>query len=288
MLSVRSLTDASVSTTGPSFSSPPGVSLVPIRIAIFVATVWEFAAVRAALPGGRMDRAQGRPRYCATVGRGEYWVIQTGVGPQRARAAARDVFSLQTFALAVSSGFACALMPAAIGDILIGTKAAAIEPGGALDYLEMEGDERQRWCVLLNENGALASVAFGSFISSDRIVYRAAEKVALAEQTRAMGLDMESAALASEAKAAQVPFLIVRSVSDLVMEELPLDFNLFLRPTGWLKGVGAVLANPSSLLGINRLRRQSAIAAAALTRQLRTLLTARFGAMSDSPVTVTP
>jgi adenosylhomocysteine nucleosidase len=98
---------------------------------------------------------------------------------------------------------------------------------------------------------------------------------------------MESAAVASEAKAAQVPFLIVRSVSDLLLEELPLDFNLFLRPTGWVKGVGALLAHPSSLLGLNRLRRQSAVAAAALTKSLRTVFNARFGVRPDSRMTMT-
>lgn len=244
--------------------------------------------MRAAVPGGRMDRVQGRPRYCASAGVGEYWVIQTGVGPQKAHAAARDVLSQQAFALAVSSGFACALAPAAIGDILIGTKAAAIRDGGPLDYLEVEGDERQRWCAMLSGSEALACATFGLFLSADRIVYRAAEKAALAERTHATGLDMESAALASEARAAQVPFLIVRSVSDLLMEELPLDFNLFLRPTGWVKGIGALLAHPSSLLGLNRLRKQSAIAAAALTKSLRTVFNARFGVRPDSHMTMTP
>ena len=208
-------------------------------------------------------------------------MIQTGVGPQKAHAAAREVLSQQTFALAISSGFACALTQAAIGDILIGTNAATIRDGEALDYLEVAGDERQRWCTMLSGSGALACATFGCFISADRIVYRAAEKVALAERTHATGLDMESAALASEAKAAQVPFLIVRSVSDLLMEELPLDFNLFLRPTGWLKGVGALLAHPSGLLGLNRLRKQSAIAAAALTNSLRIVVYARFGVRPD-------
>jgi adenosylhomocysteine nucleosidase len=234
-----------------------------------------------------MDKVRGRPVYCALTGGGECWVIQTGVGPQRAHAAARDVLSQQAFALAISSGFACALTQAAIGDILIGTKAATIRDGVSLDYLEVEGDERQQWCGLLSGNEALVRVAFGSFISADRIVYRAAEKVSLAERTHATGLDMESAALANEAKAAQVPFLIVRSVSDLLMEELPLDFNLFLRPTGWVKGVGALLAHPSSLLGLNRLRRQSAIAAAALTKSLRIVVNARFGVRPDSPMTMT-
>ncbi|MBX9657525.1 MAG: hypothetical protein K2X00_03095 [Nitrospiraceae bacterium] len=280
------MTDAHVLTTEPV--SSPVAPPVPIRIVIFVATVWEFAAVRAAVPGGRMDRVQGRPRYCASAGVGEYWVIQTGVGPQKAHAAARDVLSQQAFALAVSSGFACALTQAAIGDILIGTRAAAVRDGEVLDYLEVAGDERQRWCAMLSGSEALACATFGLFLSADRIVYRAAEKVALAERTRATGLDMESAALASEARAAQVPFLIVRSVSDLLREELPLDFNLFLRPTGWVKGVGALLAHPSSLLGLNRLRKQSAIAAAALTKSLQIVFNARFGVRPDSRMTMTP
>lgn len=267
---------------------PSVVPPVTTRIVIFVATVWEFAAVRAAVPGGCMDRVQGRPRYCASAGGGECWVIQTGVGPQKAHAAARDVLSQQTFALAISSGFACALTPAAIGGILVGTKAATICDGETLDYLEVEGDERQRWCPLLSGSEAPTRATFGCFISADRIVYRAAEKVALAERTHAAGLDMESAALASEAKAAQVPFLVVRAVSDLLMEELPLDFNLFLRPTGWLRGVGALLAHPSSFGGLNRLRRQSIVAAAALTNSLRTVFNARFGIRPDSHRTMTP
>jgi adenosylhomocysteine nucleosidase len=71
--------------------------------------------------------------------------------------------------------------------------------------------------------------------------------------------------LAAEAQRAQVPFVIIRTVSDLLDEDLPLDFNLFLRPTAWLKGVGALLWNPSSVLGLLRLRRQSQAAAINLT-----------------------
>jgi adenosylhomocysteine nucleosidase len=80
---------------------------------------------------------------------------------------------------------------------------------------------------------------------------------------------MESSALAAQAQRAQIPFAIVRSVSDLLDEDLPLDFNLFLRPTGWLKGIGSVLAAPSCLLGLGRLRRQSLVAAEALTAFFR-------------------
>jgi adenosylhomocysteine nucleosidase len=58
---------------------------------------------------------------------------------------------------------------------------------------------------------------------------------------------------------------IVRTVSDLVDEDLPLDFNLFLRPTGWIKGMQAIVGRPSSVEGLNRLRKQSRLAANRLT-----------------------
>jgi adenosylhomocysteine nucleosidase len=289
MLPVWSLTDAHVVTTLPPASS---VSPSPVCIVIFVATIWEFAAVRAAFPGGRMDRVHGRSRYRVSTGAGECWVIQTGVGPQKARETARAVLARQAFALAISSGFACALRPADVGDILIGTRAAAVETDEAalLDYVEVEGHERERWraALSMSANPTCSNTAGGTFISSDRIVHRAAEKVALAQRTQATGLDMESAALAREAKAAQVPFLIVRAVSDLLMEELPLDFNLFLRPTGWLKGLCALFAHPSSLSGLARLRRQSVVAAGALTECLQDACNARFGIRPDSPMTMTP
>ncbi len=85
---------------------------------------------------------------------------------------------------------------------------------------------------------------------------------------------MESSALAAQAQRAQVPFVIIRSVSDRLDEDLPLDFNLFLRPTGWLKGIETILAAPSCLLGLGRLRRQSLVAAEALTAFFRSYVAA--------------
>jgi adenosylhomocysteine nucleosidase len=75
--------------------------------------------------------------------------------------------------------------------------------------------------------------------------------------------------LASEARHAHVPFVIVRAASDLLDEDLPLDFNLFLRPTGWVKGIALVLTSPTSLRGLSRLRRQSLVAAESLTAFFR-------------------
>jgi adenosylhomocysteine nucleosidase len=113
------------------------------------------------------------------------------------------------------------------------------------------------------------AVQVGPFVSVPQVLCRADEKRDVADHVGAIGLDMESAALSWLASERNIPFGIIRTVSDLVDEDLPLDFNLFLRPSGWAKGVAACLAHPTSLMGLNRLRIQSRTAGEQLTAVFR-------------------
>ncbi len=232
---------------------------------MFAATPWEMGALQAAFPLGSEERVSGVPAYVCQAGQREYWLARTGVGPDNATRAAARVLAHQPFSLAVSTGFACALVPTEIGTLLVGRDvtfvcAQSLEQSCAIDVPEIERDT-----VVEQATDAGLPCHVGRFVTSDRIIGNSSEKDRLARSTRAIGLDMESAALAAEAQRAQVPFMIVRAVSDLLDEDLPLDFNLFLRPTGWLRGIAAVLSAPSSLLGLGRLRRQSQVAAGTLT-----------------------
>lgn len=119
--------------------------------------------------------------------------------------------------------------------------------------------------ILLVARDAGMAVRIGTVVSSGTVVWQAEEKLRLQRATEATGLDMESAAVAAVAQERGMPMAIVRTVSDLADEDLPLDFNLFLRPTGWIKGVQAIIVRPSSLVGLNRLRKQSWVAADRLT-----------------------
>ena len=204
-----------------------------------------------------------------TVGHREYWLARTGVGPEKAGQAAARLLAHQPFGLAVSTGFACALVAAEIGALLVG-RDVVLAGGQEVEtspVIEVPGDERDTVMELVE--AVWQSSHVGRFVSTDRIVGSASEKRRFACATHAIGLDMESAALAAEAQRARVPFVIVRAVSDLLDEDLPLDFNLFLRPTGWLKGVASVVGSPSSVAGLCRLRRQSLAAAKNLTMFFR-------------------
>ncbi|MCE3224516.1 MAG: putative Adenosylhomocysteine nucleosidase [Nitrospira sp.] len=236
-------------------------------IGLFAATRWEVQAVRRAFPVSEM-RVLGTVR-CLFARRPhlDWWIIPTGVGPERAAATARRVIAEQPFAAVWSTGFACALRAASIGDVLIGTQVTA----------EREPEETRQCDPSMVERAQqdmqhqLVPVQVGPFVSVPHVLYRAEEKRDMAARARAVGLDMESAALGMVAAERKIPFGIIRTVSDLVDEDLPLDFNLFLRPSGWAKGVVSCLAHPTALLGFNRLRGQSRIAGAQLTAVFRAL-----------------
>jgi len=131
------------------------------------------------------------------------------------------------------------------------------------DRVPCDGGVRAGLLLVAQHAGLV--VRAGTVVSSGTVVWQAEEKHRLRQLTDATGLDMESAAVAAVAQERGVPLAIVRTVSDLVDEDLPLDFNLFLRPTDWIKGVQTLISHPSSFVGLNRLRKQSRVAADRLT-----------------------
>ena len=235
------------------------------RVGIFTATRWEYAAVRRILPDGSKHR-HGRARcFVGRRGRWEVVVVQTGVGADKAAAACRDVLREHPLDLVVSAGLACALVPAQVGDLLVGTDVR----------MKMDGREAhaKRSCTGEIVTAALRAaeraglpVKAGSFVTAPRILWHSAEKRAVAAMTGATGLDMESAALAEAAAERRVPFAIARSVSDLVDENLPMDLNLFMEPADWLKGLAACVAAPSCVGGLLRLRAQMRTASDRMSR----------------------
>ena len=248
-------------------------------IALFAATRWEMAALRRAL---LIDRQKDIGGVRCLIGERDghpYWLIRTGVGPEAARAAASIVLSRQPMVLAISTGFAGALMPVAIGDLIIGTTTSSATYEGlwktGSDSVMCDRVVQVFVQSVAAEIGLAARI--GSIVSVAEIVYRAVDKEVLGRLTGAVALDMESAALGLVAQERAVPFMVVRTVSDLIGEDLPLDFNLFLRPSGWLSGVKELMKHPSSLVGLNRLRQQSRLAADHLTTVFSALAARGFG-----------
>ncbi len=77
---------------------------------------------------------------------------------------------------------------------------------------------------------------------------------------------MESAAIGSMAARHDIPFCVIRSVSDRMEEDLPFDLNLFRRAGTFVQGAWAVATAPGTWSGFNRLRRQKNVASARLAQ----------------------
>jgi adenosylhomocysteine nucleosidase len=234
-------------------------------LGIFMATRWEMNAIRRAI-AVEDDRHVGDSRW--VVGRRancRLFVIQTGVGPARAEAVCRKVLARQPLDLAVASGFACALTPCGIGDLLIGTEVIRHDGRDQAQEGGLRCADDWRTLALHAAREAGIPAREGRFITVSRVLWQAAEKQRIAATTGAVGLDMESAAVGAAAAERDIPFLVIRGVSDLVDEDLPFDFNRYLAD-GWSRAVLACLAKPSRLVGLNRLRRQAAVAGERMTR----------------------
>ena len=251
-------------------------------VALFVATRWELAALRRALPVNRQVEIDGVSCFIGQQAEGPYWLVHTGIGPESAKAAANAVLNRQPMALAISTGFAGALVPAAIGDVIVGISVSSGWFNGA--WNQMAQPISCDAAAISTMRAVVArlglTVRVGSVVSLSSVVCRASEKRAIGRLTGAVALDMESAALGMVAKEHGVPFMVFRTVSDLAGEDLPVDFNLFLKPSGWVRCFGALMSHPSSLIGLNRLRRQSRLAADRLTAVCSAYAGAGFGLSS--------
>lgn len=147
----------------------------------------------------------------------------SGVGPERAAVAARELLARGASAL-VGWGVAGGLDPElAPGDVVVA--AGVVSPGGATWSTDAPWGER----VTRRLSGEL-SVRRGTVLGSPRAILGADEKHELFRRTGAVAVDMESAAVAAVAAEAGVPFLVVRAISDPAALTVP----------GW---VGAGLAD---------------------------------------------
>lgn len=139
----------------------------------------------------------------------EVLVGHIGVGPE---AAARNTAALLAFGrprFLISTGFAGGLDPRLrTADLLVAENFSAPE---------LVAQSRS----LLAGN---AQAFFGAMTSQPQTAETVAAKEALARETGALGVDMETASVAAACQEAGVPLLAVRAISDSARHPLPVPF----------------------------------------------------------------
>ncbi len=147
---------------------------------------------------------------------------------------------------------------------------------GGLDPDLASGDVRYDTLDLdLDQRLAEAGLRRARFYTSDRIIISAGEKRQLRDTSGCDAVEMESGAIATICRRANIPVATIRVVSDTADEDLPLDFNRVTNPDGKLqfgKLAMMIAASPWKIPALIRLGGNSKNAANRLATVLHELL----------------
>lgn len=195
-------------------------------------------------------------------------LLETGEGVANAERQLDAWLERRTAHAVLSMGFAGALSSALqVGDLVVAKSVHGAATAPDRDLLAAASRVR------LNP-----PVRFGTALTSDVILWQTTEKHTLARSLAADEIgfvDMESTAIAGVCARRDVPFLIVRSITDLFDEDLPLDFNLCRDRDGRVspgKVMKAALLKPGAITGLLELRKRSELCADRMADFVRKLL----------------
>jgi adenosylhomocysteine nucleosidase len=200
-------------------------------------------------------------------------LIETGAGAQNAERHLRWWLERSRTRAVIGIGFAGALSPSLqVGDLMVARKVL----GGNGEKLAANS------APLISAVGQMGldglAVRFGTIITANKIAGESKDKRSLAVALPANEIgcvDIESSAVAKVCTEHHIPFLIVRCITDVFDEDLPIDFNRCRNSDGdlsYVKVLKAALLNPRSFKGLWELRRRSQACAEQLALFVQRLL----------------
>ncbi len=183
-----------------------------------------------------INRIADKTFYVCTYAGEELVIAQSGIGKVNAAITATLLFSHYPIVYVISTGVAGGLLPASIGDIVIGRSVLygdvdfrAIDPD--LPYGQMAGDP-----LLASADPALFSRAeqvletlgynhrSGVIASADRFTTARAELALILAHTQdVIACDMESMAVALTAIKFGIPFVVIRGISDVIDDDSQIE-----------------------------------------------------------------
>ena len=164
----------------------------------------EFDGIRKRLGNAKQFAWPGTMFACEAEWQGDrWWLLANGPGEELVLEALKEKKDVDGM---ISTGLCGALDPALrLGDVVVSGNA----------HVEARG-----------------KFVRGAVHTIDHVAATAAEKRTLRNQTGAIAVDMESAAVERKAAEWNVPYLCIRAVSDRAGDTLPLDFNRYRSARG--------------------------------------------------------
>jgi len=183
----------------------------------------------------RISRSGSLPLYFGTLGKEEIAVLHTGVGEYSARDRIQSFLVDHRPHFLISSGFVGGLDPdLALGAVLVATNySTPALCASARSFFETD-----------------PSVYFGDLTTQSVPAESLAAKQSLFLETTALGVDMETAALAQACAEASILFLSLRAISDTARQPLPVPFSAWFDPMSQKARPLALLAYLSAHPGV--------------------------------------
>lgn len=182
-------------------------------------------------------------------------VVEAGMGFVRARTATAALIDAHSPEWVLSCGFSGALLPEMhLGEIVM-----------ANSIIDQHGQELRQ--TLNAESNPSSGLYVGRILTADKMARTIQEKHQLAEQHKAIAVDMESLAVAQIARDRQKNFMAVRVISDDMSADLPPEVLSVVGATGAIRFgavLGSLVKRPESAKEMWHLRGNAKIAAESL------------------------
>jgi adenosylhomocysteine nucleosidase len=235
----------------------------------------EFGPLRSRLADVRRLKTDSLRGCEGRIGGNAATLLTVGVGVRNARAnSARAMDSLSDIGLVVITGVAGALIDGLpIGRPVLADKLMMRSGDGFVPERTIDAP-RDRFDTMAGALDASSiQYAAGPMMTSRRAIALAADKRRAHDATGAIAIDMESAAIAFEAAARNLPFVCVRTILDTAGEDLAganfADENGNIRVKAAAK---ALITNPAMIAGVARLLRNLRITTNSMADTLAAVL----------------
>jgi len=215
-----------------------------MKIGIIGAMDQEVKVLREALTNTRSWERAGALFITGSLGRHEVIVVRSGIGKVLAAVTTTLLIHQYGVNMVINTGSAGGIgQGLTVGDLVIGDQLAYFDvdvtgfgyqkgqvPGMPLyyessDYLKSEMKKAAEKTGLMVRNGLI--VTGDSFVNNPQEV----EQI-LAEFPNALACEMEGAAIAQAAAQFNIPFLVVRAISDTADQEASQTFDQFIEEAG--------------------------------------------------------
>jgi adenosylhomocysteine nucleosidase len=228
----------------------------------------------------RVFRGEGFRVQLGTLDGRRVALVRSGMGRAKAARATEALIAGHHPRFVITSGFAGGLAPQVRrNEIVIATSIANAE-GHRLTIDLRFADE---------DDSQAGGWHAGRLLTVDRVVRLPPDKAALGQTHAAIAVDMESLAVAEVCRAAKVPCLAIRVITDSVEDELPefVENYAAQKTTAGQIGaaVGALFKKPASLKSMLALREEGLIASDRLARFLADVVRQLAPAAPTDPAT---